>query len=287
MSLADVVLQLAVMVSILLTVAAVVFVGPRRIWRAVRDYRWRVTEVAPYLTILLLILGVRKLTMDYTGELSWALDWNITEVIYSLEGTLVADVQSLRMPLLTDYFVFIYLYGYVFLLLFPFVAYFVRDEMTAMKELLVAYGFNYGVGLVCYVLFIAYGPRNLIPDIVNSLLYVTYPQSQLLTGEVNHNTNVFPSLHASLATTTFLLAWRTRDEYLAWVPVAGILAVSVSLSTMYLGIHWGTDVAAGLALAAGSVYVAEYVVTRDLLAEWGPFGDGWEVGGLRERFRGR
>ncbi|PSQ25397.1 PA-phosphatase [Halobacteriales archaeon QS_9_68_17] len=277
MGLADVVMRLTVMVAILLSVTAAVIVGPRRVFRAVGDYRWRLAEIGPYLTVLLIVLGVRKLTMDYTGLLSWALDWNITQTIYSLEGALVADVQSLRAPLLTDYFVFIYLYGYVFLLLFPFVAYFVRSDMTSMKELIVAYTFNYGVGLVCYVLFIAYGPRNLIPDIVDSLLYVTYPQSQLLTGEVNHNTNVFPSLHASLSMTTFFLAWRTKEEYPLWVPVSLVLGVSVAISTMYLGIHWATDVVAGTALAGLSIFVTEYIVDRDLLAEWGPFGREWDL----------
>lgn len=277
MGLADVVMRLTVMVAILLSVTAAVIVGPRRVFRAVEDYRWRLAEIGPYLTVLLIVLGVRKLTMDYTGLLSWALDWNITQTIYSLEGALVADVQSLRAPLLTDYFVFIYLYGYVFLLLFPFVAYFVRSDMTSMKELIVAYTFNYGVGLVCYVLFIAYGPRNLIPDIVDSLLYVTYPQSQLLTGEVNHNTNVFPSLHASLSMTTFFLAWRTKEEYPLWVPVSLVLGVSVAISTMYLGIHWATDVVAGTALAGLSIFVTEYIVDRDLLAEWGPFGREWDL----------
>jgi len=270
-------MRLTVMVAILLSVTAAVIVGPRRVFRAAGDYRWRLAEIGPYLTVLLIVLGVRKLTMDYTGLLSWALDWNITQTIYSLEGALVADVQSLRAPLLTDYFVFIYLYGYVFLLLFPFVAYFVRSDMTSMKELIVAYTFNYGVGLVCYVLFIAYGPRNLIPDIVDSLLYVTYPQSQLLTGEVNHNTNVFPSLHASLSMTTFFLAWRTKEEYPLWVPVSLVLGVSVAISTMYLGIHWATDVVAGTALAGLSIFVTEYVVDRDLLAEWGPFGREWDL----------
>ena len=270
-------MRLTVMVAILLSVSAAVIVGPRRVFDAVRDYRWRLAEVGPYLTVLLIVLGVRKLTMDYTGLLSWALDWNITQTIYSLEGALVADVQSLRAPLLTDYFVFIYLYGYVFLLLFPFVAYFARSDMTSMKELIVAYTFNYGVGLICYVLFIAYGPRNLIPDIVDSLLYVTYPQSQLLTGEVNHNTNVFPSLHASLSMTTFFLAWRTKEEYPLWVPVSLVLGVSVAISTMYLGIHWATDVVAGTALAGLSIFVTEYVVDRDLLAEWGPFGREWDL----------
>ena len=277
MGLADVVMRLTVMVAILLSVTAAVIIGPRRVFRAVGDYRWRLAEIGPYLTVLLIVLGVRKLTMDYTGLLSWALDWNITQTIYSLEGALVADVQSLRAPLLTDYFVFIYLYGYVFLLLFPFVAYFVRSDMTSMKELIVAYTFNYGVGLVCYVLFIAYGPRNLIPDIVDSLLYVTYPQSQLLTGEVNHNTNVFPSLHASLSMTTFFLAWRTKEEYPLWVPVSLVLGVSVAISTMYLGIHWATDVVAGTALAGLSIFVTEYIVDRDLLAEWGPFGREWDL----------
>jgi len=256
MGLADVVMRLTVMVAILLSVTAAVIVGPRRVFRAVGDYRWRLAEIGPYLTVLLIVLGVRKLTMDYTGLLSWALDWNITQTIYSLEGALVADVQSLRAPLLTDYFVFIYLYGYVFLLLFPFVAYFVRSDMTSMKELIVAYTFNYGVGLVCYVLFIAYGPRNLIPDIVDSLLYVTYPQSQLLTGEVNHNTNVFPSLHASLSTTVVLLASRTRRIYPRWLYISSALAVAIMLSTLYLGIHWGLDVLGGVGLGVASVAVA-------------------------------
>ncbi|WP_135534333.1 phosphatase PAP2 family protein [Halostella pelagica] len=277
MALADVVLRLTVMVALLLSVASVALVGPRRIYRALRDYRWRLADIGPYLTILVLILAIRKLTMDYTSGLSWLLDLNITASIYSLEGTLVADVQSIRSPMLTDYFVFIYLYGYVFLLVFPFIAYFVRSDMTSMKELIVAYAFNYGVGLICYVLFIAFGPRNLIPDIVDSLLYVTYPQSQLLTGEVNHNTNVFPSLHASLATTVFLLAWRTRDQYRAWVPISFVLAVSVSIATMYLGIHWGTDVVAGTILAVISISVAEYVVSRDMLAGWGPFDEEWNL----------
>lgn len=277
MGLADVVMRLTVMVALLLTVASVTLIGPRRLYRAVQNYRWRLAEIAPYLTILAVILGVRKLTMDYSEEVSWEFGHNITGLIYRLEGTLVADVQSLESPLLTDYFVFIYLYGYVFLLVFPFLAYFARDEMTAMKELLVAYAFDYGVGLVCYIVFIAYGPRNRIPTLVDSLLYVTYPQSQLLTGQVNHNTNVFPSLHAALALTAFFLAWRTRDQYALWVPVSLVLAVSVAVSTMYLGIHWGTDVVAGALLAVGSIYFTEYVVSRDMLAEWGPFGREWKL----------
>ncbi|WP_336036176.1 phosphatase PAP2 family protein [Halobacterium yunchengense] len=254
MVLTETLLALAAYVSVMLAVGVAVSVGPRRLARAVADGRRRVVAVAPYVLPLLAVLGARRLALTVGPELSWYLEWNATEYIYSLEGTLVADVQSVATPALTEYFVFVYLYGYVFLLVFPLVAYFALDRSDRLAELLAAYGLNYGLGLVCYVLFVAYGPRNVVPEAVESLLYTTHPTTQHLTGEVNLNTNVFPSLHASLAATVALFAWRTRREYPGWLAVAAPLAVSVAVATMYLGIHWATDVAGGLVLA-GVAYV--------------------------------
>ena len=142
--------------------------------------------------------------------------------------------------------------------MFPVVAFLLHDDEQPLREHLIAYSLNYGIGVVCYILFIAFGPRNQIPA-VESLLYSNWPQSQLLTSQVNTNTNVFPSLHASLATTVALLSNRFRGVYPRWRPLAIVLAVSVSVSTMYLGIHWATDVVAGVVLAVGSVKAARRV----------------------------
>ena len=95
-----------------------------------------------------------------------------------------------------------------------------------------------------------------MPDMVQSLLYDALPRFQLLTSQINTNTNVFPSLHTSLSATVALLAVRTRDIYPRWLPVAAVLATLVALATMYLGIHWAIDVVAGLVLATGAVAVA-------------------------------
>ena len=62
----------------------------------------------------------------------------------------------------------------------------------------------------------------------------------------------------------------TREQYPRWAPVAVWLSLSVVVATMYLGIHWLTDVVAGFALAFGCVALAYRFV--------GPRGDAAESG---------
>jgi len=99
------------------------------------------------------------------------------------------------------------------------------------------------------------------------MLYDTNPEYQYLTREVNTSTNVFPSLHTSLSATVAAFAWQTRSEFPKWLPVAVVLAASVAISTMYLGIHWGIDVTAGLLLAALCVTLSHRLVGRWSLEE--------------------
>ncbi|WP_254820930.1 phosphatase PAP2 family protein [Haloglomus halophilum] len=224
------------------------------------DLRTRLREAAPYLGFLGGVLAVNKVAREYGPELSWVVGWNITHRIYSIEGTFVAHIQSVATPWLTTYFSAVYLFGYTVLLTFPFLAYLLHPQLRYLKRAAVAFGLNYGLGVVCYTLFVSYGPRNRIPDAVEPLLYAAYPRAQIVTSQVNANTNVFPSLHTSLSVTVALLAWRTRRRYPRWTAIAVPLAASVVVSTMYLGIHWATDVVAGIALGVGSVLVAEWLV---------------------------
>lgn len=256
MGLVALLVRFGLLSSILIAVSSVVIIGPERLGRLRDCYRRRLREGGPYLLALLLVLGFNSASRTIGAELSWLIELNITGLIYAVEGESVARLQSLASPALTTYFSLVYLYGYAFLLVFPLVAYLAAEDAGPLRETAIAYVLNYSLGVVAYVLFIAYGPRNFIPDLVDPLLYSTYPQAQLLTSEVNVNTNVFPSLHSSLSVTVALLAWRTRDLYRRWYPIACFLAGSVVVSTMYLGIHWATDVVAGGSLAVCSVYLA-------------------------------
>ena len=272
-----------VLVLHLLSLCAVRAISGTGLWRG--SLRENARSVGPTAAVLGTLLVANGVVRDVGVELSWLIGLNVTGVIHAVEGRFVAALQSLGFPELTAYFSFVYVFGYVFLLTFPVVLYAIHDDPRPLSATLVAYALNYGLGLVCYVLFVAYGPRNFMPGAVDSLLFTHWPQVQLLTQEVNVNTNVFPSLHTSLSVTVALLASRYRSAAPGWRPIAAFGAASIAVATMYLGIHWLTDVIAGALLAAFCVAVGARVAEEK-------HGDGGSreqprtgVGGVVGQFR--
>jgi len=246
-----------------LLVASVAIIGPRRLyalWDDLRDRLWEIQRPLAALVIVLIASAVGRGSLQTVSEL---FGLQLTWAIYALEGKLRrVGAGDVRLPELTVYFSAVYVYGYVFLLAFPFLAYLALPRTTTLKRLVVAYALNYAIGLVLYTVVLAYGPRNVMPDMVTPL-FTHNPGIMALTGEINEATNVFPSLHTSLSVTVGTFAVLTRREYPLWTPIAAWLAVSVVIATMYLGIHWLTDVIGGTALALGAVYLSYRLVDED------------------------
>ena len=166
--------QLLAVVLTMLLVGLGVIVGRDRLVRTRREYRQRLEAVAPYLGLLAVVLVANKIARDIGPGISWLIGLNVTPFIHRVDGLLlwplyrgsapqvVVWLQSHSTPELTAYFSFVYVFGYVFLLVFPLVAYFSLADPRPIRRAIVAYGANYLIGVLCYIVFIAYGPRNLI-----------------------------------------------------------------------------------------------------------------------------
>jgi membrane-associated phospholipid phosphatase len=291
MALFEVLTQVTTIVALALGVSLAGIVGTSRFPRTRQQFARKLRTVFPYVLFLVVALGLTSVLRTIGPDLSWAFGFHLSPLIYEIEGEFVAWLQNFQTPEVTTYFSLIYVYGYAYLLVFPILAYALADRMRSLRLLVLAYVLNYVIGLACYILFIAYGPRNYL--VGEGLLYSFWPQSQFLTSEINVNTNVFPSLHTSLSVTVAMLAVKTRDLYPRWPPIAIPLAASVCVSTMYLGIHWATDVVAGTILAVLSVYGAGKLdegfensvsVSR---RQWGAFRQWWRQhwGSVRQQWR--
>jgi membrane-associated phospholipid phosphatase len=260
-TLLSVLTSVAAWVGIMLTAASVAVIGPSRLRETWDGLRGRIWDARRAVALVCAVLIASALGRPSLLDVSRLFGLQATAFIYGLEGGFVAWVQAtFASPALTAYFSRVYVYGYAFLLAFPAIAYLALPRTAPLRRLLVAYTLNYGIGLVLYTLVFAHGPRNVMPDMVTPLLFTNQPDVILLASEVNENSNVFPSLHTSLSVTVGTFAVLTRDEYLLWTLIAVPLSLSVVAATMYLGIHWLTDVVAGFALAFGCVALAYRVV---------------------------
>lgn len=112
--------------------------------------------------------------------------------------------------------------------------------------------------------------------------FATLPHVRLLVPEPG--SYAFPSGHATsafaAASGTVLTAKRLLGQVPAWGWGMLALAAAVAYSRIYVGVHWPTDVAAGILLGTSCGWVGSRLATR-----WGKSGrldQPEETGGSRE-----
>jgi len=238
--------------------------------RAVRArpdwFRTRLRAIAPYVLMLALVLLLNKGLQGYIERFSHTHGVDATATIHAIEGDLVATFQAAIPDVAMAYFSAVYVVGYALLLVAPIVLYVFAERARPLKLLVTAYAINYAVAVVFYASIVAYGPRNADRSSEGSSadapLLELVPDITHLTALWNTNTNVFPSLHTSLSVTVFALAALTRAEFRRWFGLSSVLALSIVVATMALGIHWLVDVLAGIVLAVVAVTGAGAIVGR-------------------------
>jgi len=211
--------------------------------------------------LMIAVIMVNKLELVLEGKhLGSLVTWDITPYIHTLEGNLGTLFQSWTNPLATEFLTFLYVFGYPAMIGASLIGYNFNRDNVLVKRLFYAFTLNYLLALPFYLFFPvreAWFHNPEIKLLIESVYPAYHTQYRLMSGL----DNCFPSLHTSVSLTMALLAVASGRR--AWAWVAGTIASLTVFSTLYLGIHWVSDVAAGAGLAVTSFVLAGVFAEKD------------------------
>ena len=211
------------------------------------------SEILPYLLLLLFIYILIKYQGLIAGMVSP--DFDLSKLIFNIEGSSVSMFQTFTNPLLTYLSAFIYLFGFSFLLVFTFVIFILTRQPKAFQEYSIAVLIIYMVALPFYIFTPVKATGYTLPNVM-PLLYNLNPM--ILEGLKIVDPffdNCFPSLHAALSFLAMLFIL-FRTDLKGFKVFAIFITLTIQFTIFYLGIHWITDFIGGTILAALSFYVA-------------------------------
>lgn len=244
-------------------------------WHAVVGLAGELLRLRRFMWMFLLMLGVLLLNgyeLALEKKLPYSADF--TPWIFRLEGHFVQQVQNLtHAPWLTGITSFFYLVVFQSLILASLFIYAGEKRTVFLHATCCAVILNYLIAIPFYLLF----PVNEVwsyPDSgVSFYMLEAFPEFETVYRPLSGINNCFPSLHTSISVTMAILAVRSGNR--RWGFFASISAVIIVFSIFYLGIHWLTDMLAGLLLATVSSSVGlrwarrwnrSYVCSRFLIS---------------------
>jgi membrane-associated phospholipid phosphatase len=230
----------------------------RNIVRLASDYTWNF--------LLFAVIVVEKTWVDSLNDPVRGVFGDFTWLLVRLEGHAAYHVQrALEAGWLTALLNVHYLWAYVFLNYFSVMLWAYRDDRELAHLAALNYSIIYLLAVPFYIFFNVQVTSRAIPG-MKALLYDAGPgfHSFFLTHDPLDN--AFPSLHIAIPFGLILTAWWTmrrrgytlRDwehrGYL-WFLIANTALFAFSI--LYLGIHWVTDIPAGLLVGLLGATIAD------------------------------
>ena len=178
-------------------------------------------------------------------------------IFQGYEGQFLANFQLLlKSDWLTDITTFFYIIIFVTLIATSFVLYFIQKDKRLFFIFIYAIGLNYLIAIPFY-LFLPINEVWFVHPQVNFLILDVYPDFETQYRNVSGLNNCFPSLHNSISLTLLFLSYKSNNNLFKWF-MTGCVGM-IMFSTIYLGIHWLTDMAAGVILAIMAFTIANLI----------------------------
>jgi membrane-associated phospholipid phosphatase len=170
-----------------------------------------------------------------------------------LEGTLPVWLQStFHSDILTAICAFFYLVVFQSVMIASLAIYTHHKNMKLYYAFCVALLLNYLLAVPFYI-FVPVNEVWFVHSQVKFLMLDVFPSFEQDYRALSGINNCFPSLHTSISVTMALLA--SRSGIRRWSIFAWINASIIVFAIFYLGIHWFTDMVAGVTFALFAVTV--------------------------------
>ncbi|MGG1515807.1 phosphatase PAP2 family protein [Paenibacillus oryzisoli] len=193
---------------------------------------------------LLTILFFNKLEMTFEKRMHYRADF--TKSIYSIEGNFVANIQHFfHNDILT------YVSSYFYVVVFPSVMigsiaiYTYKKNYKLFYAVCYALMFNYMIAIPFYLFFPVNEVWSFHPN-VNLLILDAFPTFEQDYRPLSGLDNCFPSLHTSISVSMAVIAVRSKNTF--WKIFVPATAAFIIFTIFYLGIHWLSDMCAGVIL---------------------------------------
>ncbi|RED64141.1 phosphatase PAP2 family protein [Cohnella lupini] len=224
-----------------------------------------------YLLFFIAVTAIMFLNKNELRLENWLkVPYDLTPVLSGWEGAWPAWLQSnLQSDALTAVCGIFYLVIFQSVLISSVAIYTHHKNMKLYYAFCVAVLMNYFLAVPFY-LFVPVNEVWFVHPQIHFLLLDVFPSFEREYRSLSGLNNCFPSLHTSISVTLALLA--SKSGIRRWAVFAWISASVIIFSIFYLGIHWFTDMVAGLLLALLSTTVGLKVgawaenTSRDKLA---------------------
>ena len=233
-------------------------------WSGLEDmvskYRW-------HLLMLLCLFAFKSLVMSFEVTVEGVLGYDATEFVHSIEGDAVLAVQrAFLSEAMTVAMGAVYIGSFLFIYVFSFLLFAYSDRFKTASQLMFMNLVLLLISIPFYFFAIVYvtswplvndpGATAVVPG-MQALLYNYNDQIHGFFTSYDTFNNSFPSMHVGYPAAILILLWRKQPGFKGYKIFLGVMVFLISLSIVYLGIHWFVDILGGLVAAFAAILLAE------------------------------
>ncbi|QMV43833.1 phosphatase PAP2 family protein [Cohnella cholangitidis] len=245
----------AISISTIVAVSVLIAFGTgRQPFAAAWSFLKTLVVSRKYLLFFVSVMAIMLLNKTELLLENWLkVPYDLTPMLSGWEGGWPAWLQTnFQSPALTAICAIFYLVVFQSAMIASVAIYTHHQNMKLFYAFCIALLLNYFLAVPFY-LFVPVNEVWFVHPQVRFLLLDVFPAFEREYRPLSGLNNCFPSLHTSISITIALLA--SKSGIRRWAIFTWINAAIILFSIFYLGIHWFTDMVAGIALALFSATV--------------------------------